>query len=90
MESTLTSPTNVNDAEASLLEETRVRRNDRERRIMYVRPGLRHNFGSDGMSRRRVDWRLLPILGFLYALALIDRTNISIARVVGLDEDLVC
>jgi hypothetical protein len=39
--------------------------------------------------RRRVDWRLLPILGILYALALIDRTNISIARVVGLDEDLV-
>ncbi|KAJ7935099.1 major facilitator superfamily domain-containing protein, partial [Mycena leptocephala] len=37
---------------------------------------------------RRVDWRLLPILGVLYALALIDRTNISIARVVGLDEDL--
>ncbi|KAJ7287183.1 major facilitator superfamily domain-containing protein, partial [Mycena rebaudengoi] len=37
---------------------------------------------------RRVDWRLLPILGILYALALIDRTNISIARVVGLDEDL--
>ncbi|KAJ7741504.1 major facilitator superfamily domain-containing protein [Mycena olivaceomarginata] len=29
-----------------------------------------------------------PILGVLYALALIDRTNISIARVVGLDEDL--
>ncbi|KAJ7686518.1 major facilitator superfamily domain-containing protein, partial [Mycena rosella] len=37
---------------------------------------------------RRVDWRILPILGVLYALALIDRTNISIARVVGLDEDL--
>ncbi|KAJ7647692.1 major facilitator superfamily domain-containing protein [Roridomyces roridus] len=37
---------------------------------------------------RRIDWRLLPILGMLYALALIDRTNISIARVVGLDRDL--
>ncbi|KAJ7018346.1 major facilitator superfamily domain-containing protein, partial [Mycena alexandri] len=37
---------------------------------------------------RRVDWRLLPILGVLYALAIIDRTNVSIARVVGLDEDL--
>ncbi|KAJ7209757.1 major facilitator superfamily domain-containing protein [Mycena pura] len=37
---------------------------------------------------RQVDWRLLPILGVLYALALIDRTNISIARVVGLEQDL--
>ncbi|KAJ6631603.1 major facilitator superfamily domain-containing protein, partial [Mycena sp. CBHHK59/15] len=40
------------------------------------------------LTRRRVDWRLLPILGVLYALALIDRTNVSIARVVGLDQDL--
>ncbi|KAJ7496906.1 major facilitator superfamily domain-containing protein [Mycena latifolia] len=65
------SQANVNDAEASLLEDSRARRTSLERRII-----------------RRVDWRLLPILGFLYALALIDRTNISIARVVGLDEDL--
>ncbi|KAF7296090.1 MFS domain-containing protein [Mycena kentingensis (nom. inval.)] len=47
--------------------------------------------GANAMERRiirRVDWRLLPILGVLYALALIDRTNISIARVVGMDKDL--
>lgn len=25
---------------------------------------------------RRVDWRLLPILGALYAIALIDRVNV--------------
>ncbi|KAF8918208.1 major facilitator superfamily domain-containing protein, partial [Mucidula mucida] len=37
---------------------------------------------------RRVDLRLLPLLGLLYALALIDRTNLGIARVTGLDHDL--
>lgn len=26
---------------------------------------------------RKVDWRLLPILGALYSIALIDRVNVS-------------
>ena len=38
--------------------------------------------------RRRVDRRLLPILGLLYSIALIDRTNISAARISGMEEDL--
>ncbi|CAG5156211.1 uncharacterized protein ALTATR162_LOCUS4042 [Alternaria atra] len=37
---------------------------------------------------RKVDWRLLPILGALYSIALIDRTNISNARVAGMGADL--
>lgn len=37
---------------------------------------------------RKVDWRLLPILGALYSIALIDRVNISAARVAGMDADL--
>ena len=37
---------------------------------------------------RRIDLRLLPILGALYSIALIDRTNISAARISGMDEDL--
>ncbi|KAJ7072684.1 major facilitator superfamily domain-containing protein [Mycena amicta] len=64
-------PTNMSDAEASLLANSRIRGSEMERRII-----------------RRVDWHLLPILGVLYALALCDRLNISVARVVGLDEDL--
>jgi hypothetical protein len=40
--------------------------------------------------RRRVDWRMLPLLGLLYAIALIDRTNLGIARAAGMDRDLVC
>ncbi|KAL2379374.1 hypothetical protein RJZ90_005326 [Blastomyces dermatitidis] len=37
---------------------------------------------------RKVDWRLLPILGALYAIALIDRVNISNARVAGMHKEL--
>jgi len=37
---------------------------------------------------RKIDWRLLPILGALYSISLIDRTNISNARVAGMDKDL--
>jgi hypothetical protein len=40
-------------------------------------------------TRRKVDLWLLPLLGMLYALALIDRTNLGVARIVGMDADLV-
>ncbi|KAI8712227.1 hypothetical protein NCS52_01320400 [Fusarium sp. LHS14.1] len=37
---------------------------------------------------RKVDWRLLPILGCLYTIALVDRSNVAVARISGMDEDL--
>ncbi|KAI1074787.1 MFS general substrate transporter [Whalleya microplaca] len=37
---------------------------------------------------RKVDVRLLPILGALYTIAMVDRSNISVARISGLDEDV--
>ncbi|KAJ7783325.1 major facilitator superfamily domain-containing protein [Mycena metata] len=42
---------------------------------------------------RRVDWRLLPLMSALYAVALIDRTNLSVkfpnsARTAGMAVDL--
>ncbi|OAG40778.1 hypothetical protein AYO21_05076 [Fonsecaea monophora] len=37
---------------------------------------------------RKIDWRLIPILGALYSIALIDRVNISNARIAGMGEDL--
>lgn len=37
---------------------------------------------------RKVDLRLLVILGALYSIALIDRTNLSAARVAGMAKDL--
>ncbi|KAL6228855.1 hypothetical protein BDW75DRAFT_235613 [Aspergillus navahoensis] len=36
---------------------------------------------------RRIDIRLLPILGLLYTISLIDRGNIAVARIAGLDAD---
>lgn len=37
---------------------------------------------------RRVDWRLIPILGLLYSVAGLDRVNLSNARVAGMNKDL--
>ncbi|KAF2841122.1 MFS general substrate transporter [Patellaria atrata CBS 101060] len=37
---------------------------------------------------RKVDWRLIPILGVLYSISGIDRVNLSNARVAGMNEDL--
>ncbi|TPX14532.1 uncharacterized protein E0L32_005224 [Thyridium curvatum] len=38
--------------------------------------------------RRKVDLRLIPILGILYSIAGLDRVNLSNARVAGMDEEL--
>jgi len=37
-----------------------------------------------------VDWRMLPLLGLLYSVALIDRTNLGVAYTSGMVPDLVC
>lgn len=37
---------------------------------------------------RKVDWRLLPILSWLYLLAFLDRSNLGNAKVAGLADDL--
>lgn len=33
---------------------------------------------------RRIDYRLVPTLGFMYAVSLMDRTNLGIAAVAGM------
>lgn len=38
--------------------------------------------------RRKVDWRLVPPLAALYAMSLIDRTNISLAAQAGMIKEL--
>ncbi|KAJ7045663.1 high-affinity nicotinic acid transporter [Mycena alexandri] len=43
---------------------------------------------DDLFDSRRVDWRLLPLMSALYAVALIDRTNLSVARTAGMAVDL--
>ncbi len=37
---------------------------------------------------RKIDFRLLPLVVALHAISLVDRTNISVARISGMDEDL--
>ncbi|KAF9885244.1 hypothetical protein FE257_000604 [Aspergillus nanangensis] len=37
---------------------------------------------------RRIDLRLLPILGIMYSISLVDRTNLGLALVAGLEEEL--
>ncbi|ESK97355.1 high-affinity nicotinic acid transporter [Moniliophthora roreri MCA 2997] len=37
---------------------------------------------------RRIDLRMLPLLGLLYSLALIDRSNLGVARIAGMEKDL--
>ncbi|KAK0570072.1 hypothetical protein OC861_000213 [Tilletia horrida] len=39
-------------------------------------------------TMRRVDFRLVPILALAYAISLIDRTNISLARAAGMNREL--
>lgn len=38
--------------------------------------------------QRRVDWRLLPALGLIYGVSLMDRTNTANAAVAGMLVDL--
>jgi MFS family permease len=59
-----------------------------ERRVMYVFLLLFYYDPHLKIHRRRVDWRILPLLALLYSFSLIDRSNLGIARVVGMGKDL--
>ncbi|KFY64722.1 hypothetical protein V496_03070 [Pseudogymnoascus sp. VKM F-4515 (FW-2607)] len=37
---------------------------------------------------RKIDFRLLPILAAMYAISLMDRTNLGLAAVAGMNDDL--
>lgn len=40
-------------------------------------------------NRRHIDVRMLPLLGLVYSVALSDRSNLGVARVAGMEKDLV-
>jgi len=56
--------------------------------LQHVRKIAEHDRHYGKALIRKVDKRLLPILGALYSIALIDRINVSAARVVGIGDDL--
>jgi len=55
-----------------------------------VEEPVHHQFSQEfeRQTIRHVDRRILPLLGILYAVALIDRTNLGIAYVAGMAVDL--
>lgn len=38
--------------------------------------------------RRHIDWRLIPALGAMYGISLMDRKNVSNAAIAGMLKDL--
>jgi hypothetical protein len=52
--------------------------------------GADHGLSQSQIRRfvLKMDWRILPILGLIYALSIIDRINIGSAKVLGMEEDL--
>ncbi|OAA60219.1 Major facilitator superfamily domain, general substrate transporter [Niveomyces insectorum RCEF 264] len=46
------------------------------------------NAALEKRIKRKVDWRLIPIMSCMYAISLIDRTNLGGARISGIDQDL--
>lgn len=50
---------------------------------------LASSYGLDEKKLlRKLDWRLLPPVSFLYLLSFLDRSNVANARVEGLVTDI--
>lgn len=49
---------------------------------------VEHAAINDKKLLRRVDWHIVSWLSILYALSLLDRTNIGSAKVAGMEVDL--
>ncbi|CEL10286.1 hypothetical protein ASPCAL13407 [Aspergillus calidoustus] len=52
--------------------------------------GRSMGFSDEDQQRikRRIDRRLIPIVGLMYCVSLVDRTNVAAASVAGMLEDL--
>lgn len=62
---------------------------EQQRKIMFVPPcEVKTTSGANDVARRKIDLRLFPILGIMYSISLVDRTNLGLALVAGLQEDL--
>lgn len=56
----------------------------------YERDELHGDLTPEEQHRalRKCDYRLIPLLGVLYLVAFIDRSNIGNAKIAGMEEDL--
>jgi hypothetical protein len=63
-------------------------RHDEPAKEQLPQPLIEYDHKSERKLIRRIDRRLLPILGLLYSIALIDRVNISAAFISGMEDDL--
>lgn len=61
--------------------------------VREVPLGEIHDIGApdsrqDRLLTTKIDIKVIPILGLLYLICFLDRTNIANARLAGLEEDL--
>ncbi|KAF5499764.1 High-affinity nicotinic acid transporter [Colletotrichum fructicola] len=71
------------------VDEADVMVNEKDRKHVFVGGEISlEQRTAEARVRRKVDWRLIPILGILYSIAGLDRVNLSNARVAGMNQDL--
>jgi sugar phosphate permease len=81
----MTEKDNINSIESSI-DHTKVMKDDSE---VGVSPEPDGEEIGEKRILRKIDLRLLPLVVVLHAISLVDRTNISVARIAGMDEDLM-
>ncbi|KAK3068470.1 hypothetical protein LTR53_013925 [Teratosphaeriaceae sp. CCFEE 6253] len=64
------------------VEDIVVRANDRHAERFEIDPV------AERKLLRKLDWRVVPVLWFLYMLAFLDRTNVGNAKIQGMTKDL--
>ncbi|KAG4425578.1 hypothetical protein IFR04_001275 [Cadophora malorum] len=93
MATTLPSP----DARHSSTEDVEIAMNDEKHEAMHMEkvesgrnPQVVYEIDEVHQKKviRKVDLRLLPMLGLMYSISLVDRTNLGLALVAGMQQDL--
>ncbi|KAF9956526.1 hypothetical protein BGZ72_002697 [Mortierella alpina] len=61
---------------------------DKERHPAYHQDDFHFDPAQIARLRRKIDWRLLPLLSLMYLCSFLDRVNIGNAKVAGLERDI--
>ncbi|KAF9285182.1 hypothetical protein BGZ68_004107 [Mortierella alpina] len=61
---------------------------DKERHPTYHPDDFHFDPAQIARLRRKIDWRLLPLLSLMYLCSFLDRVNIGNAKVAGLERDI--